>query len=152
LFGCCRYPVRHPQVTSPVVMAELPVSVSRPCTSRLGEAPLKRVDRAGEIVWSRVVVEAGRVQIDLGLGSVVEFSPEEARRRWSQTTSQWPLVSAVFHGISRNALMARHRANHVNIAYAPDKSEAVNALAVKAAVFQALGVEVYLCGAVTFQN
>jgi hypothetical protein len=118
----------------------------------LGGGTLKGVGRAGEIVWSRVFVEAGKLQIDLGLGSVVELSPEETRRRWSQTTSQWPLVSAVFHGISRNALMARHRANHVNIAYAPDKSQAVHALALKAAVFQALGVQVHLCGAVTFED
>ncbi|GAC1656357.1 MAG: L-fucose/L-arabinose isomerase family protein [Acidobacteriaceae bacterium] len=114
----------------------------------LGGGTLKGVGRAGEIVWSRVFVERGKLHVDLGLGSVVELSPEETRRRWSQTTSQWPLVSAVFYGISRDAFMARHRANHVNIAYAPGKSEAAHALAVKAATFQALGVQVHLCGAV----
>jgi hypothetical protein len=46
--------------------------------------------------------------------------------------------------------MARHRANHVNIAYAPDAKAAANALAVKAAMFDALGVRVHLCGAVKF--
>jgi hypothetical protein len=46
--------------------------------------------------------------------------------------------------------MARHRANHVNIAYAPDEQRATQALAVKAAMFHALGVHVHLCGTVNF--
>jgi hypothetical protein len=57
------------------------------------------------------------------------------------------MVSATFDGISRNALMARHRANHVNIAHAPDERRAAQALAVKAAMFDALGVRVHLCAA-----
>jgi hypothetical protein len=60
------------------------------------------------------------------------------------------MVSAVFDGVSRDSFMARHRANHVSIAYAPDAKRAQQALAVKAAMFHALGVEVHLCGAVTF--
>ena len=44
--------------------------------------------------------------------------------------------------------MARHRANHVNITYAPDSS----ALAVKAAMFQALGIHVHLCGDIDFAD
>jgi hypothetical protein len=46
--------------------------------------------------------------------------------------------------------MARHRANHVNIAYAPDETRAAQALAVKSAMFHALGVHVHLCGTVSF--
>ena len=42
--------------------------------------------------------------------------------------------------------MARHRANHVNIAYASDAAAANKALAVKAAMFHSLGVRVHLCG------
>jgi hypothetical protein len=53
------------------------------------------------------------------------------RTRWKQTALQWPMVSATFDGISRNAFMARHRANHVNIAYPPDETRAAQALAVK---------------------
>jgi hypothetical protein len=60
------------------------------------------------------------------------------------------MVSATFDGVTRNAFMARHRANHVNIAYAPDEQRAVQALAVKAAMFHALGVHVHLCGTVNF--
>ena len=112
----------------------------------LGGGTLKGVGRAGSIVWSRVFVEAGKLHIDLGLGKIVELPEEETQRRWSNTTSQWPLVSAVFDGISRDAFMARHRANHVTIVYAPTRSDAEKALAVKAAMCQSLGITVHLCG------
>ncbi len=116
----------------------------------LGGGTLKGIGRPGKIVWSRVFVESGRLHVDLGLGSVVQLPAEETTRRWKQTTPQWPMVSAYFDGISRDSFMARHRANHVNIAYAPDADSARNALAVKSAMFHALGVEVHLCGAVSF--
>jgi hypothetical protein len=116
----------------------------------LGGGTLKGIGRPGKIVWSRVFVEAGGLHVDIGLGSVVALPAEETERRWKQTTLQWPLVSATFDGISRNAFMARHRANHVNIAYAPDETRAAQALAVKSAMFDALGVRVHLCGAVSF--
>jgi stress-induced morphogen len=57
-------------------------------------------------------------------------------------------VSAVFDGVTRDQFMARHRANHVNIAYANDYKSAIHALAVKSAMFQSLGVRVHLCGKV----
>jgi L-fucose isomerase-like protein len=114
----------------------------------LGGGSLKGVGRPGEIVWSRVFVEGGALQVDMGLGSVVELPQQEVERRWRQTTPQWPLVSTIFHGISRDAFMARHRANHVSIAYARDSAGAKRALATKAAMFDELGVQVHLCGAV----
>jgi hypothetical protein len=113
-----------------------------------GGGTLKGVGRAGEIVWSRVFVEGGSLHVDLGLGTVVELPEEETTRRWQLTTPQWPMVNAIFRGVSRDAFMARHRANHVNIAYAPDRQMATTALAVKAAMFAHLGVHVHLCGAV----
>jgi hypothetical protein len=116
----------------------------------LGGGTLKGIGRPGEIVWSRVFVEGNRLHVDLGRGSVVVLPPKETERRWQHTTYQWPMVSTILHGVSRDALMARHRANHVNIAYAPDSRAADDALAVKAAMFRALGVEVHLCGAVSF--
>jgi hypothetical protein len=42
--------------------------------------------------------------------------------------------------------MARHRANHVNVAYAPSTEIADKALATKAAMLAELGVTVHLCG------
>ncbi|HET9088551.1 MAG TPA: fucose isomerase [Acidobacteriaceae bacterium] len=116
----------------------------------LGGGTLKGVGKAGKIIWSRVFVEQSALHLDMGLGNVIELPAEESDRRWSETTRPWPMVNAVFDGVSRDALMARHRANHVNIAYAPNSQIAQQALAVKAAMFQALGVQVHLCGAVTF--
>jgi hypothetical protein len=112
----------------------------------LGGGTLKGIGRAGEIIWSRVFVEDGALHVDIGRGSVLELPPDETERRWRNTTYQWPLVNTVFHGIGRDAFMARHRANHINIAYAPDAASAVNALAVKAAMFYEMGIKVHVCG------
>lgn len=116
----------------------------------LGGGTLKGVGKPGNIVWSRVFVEGNALHVDMGLGSVVQLPEVETMRRWKQTTIQWPIVNAVFDGVSRDSFMARHRANHVNIAYAPDKKAAGLALAVKAAMFSALGVRVHICGQTDF--
>ena len=42
--------------------------------------------------------------------------------------------------------MARHKANHIQIAYARNASAADKALAVKAAMMSELGVSVHVCG------
>jgi hypothetical protein len=55
-------------------------------------------------------------------------------------------MHAVLHGVSQNQMMARHRANHVNVAYAPSAEVADKALATKAAMFAELGVRVHVCG------
>jgi hypothetical protein len=47
--------------------------------------------------------------------------------------------------------MARHRANHVNIVYAPDAATADSALALKAATLAEMGVIVHLCGDVRWK-
>ncbi len=115
----------------------------------LGGGSLKGIGRPGEIVWSRVFVEDGKLQVDLGLGEVVVLPQDETERRWRETTPQWPMVSARLQGVSRDALMARHRANHISIAYAPGKDEATKALFTKAAMFDSLGIQVNLCGVST---
>ena len=115
---------------------------------RLGGGTLKGVCKPGEIVWSRVFVEKGALHCDLGRATVVTLPEEETARRWRETTSQWPIMHAVLHGVSRDQFMARHHANHVNVAYAPASREAGRALAAKAAMLAALGVQVNLCGSV----
>jgi hypothetical protein len=57
-------------------------------------------------------------------------------------------MHAVLHGVGRDQLMARHKANHLNVVYAPDASTADRALLAKAAFFDRLGVQVHLCGEV----
>ena len=112
----------------------------------LGGGSLKGIGRPGEIVWSRVFVEGGALHADMGRGTVVSLPAAETQRRWLETTPQWPIVHAVFHGVSQNQFMARHRANHVNVAYAPSAEMADKALATKAAMLAELGVRVHLCG------
>ncbi len=112
----------------------------------LGGGSLKGVGKPGEIVWSRVFVEAGALHCDMGRGTVVSLPAAETERRWRETTPQWPIVHAVLHGVSQNQFMARHRANHVNVAYAPSAEAAAKALATKAAMLAELGIHVHLCG------
>jgi hypothetical protein len=112
----------------------------------LGGGTLKGESRPGEIVWSRVYVLPDGLHLDIGRASVVDLPPEETRRRWEATTPQWPIMSAVLHGVTRDQFMARHKANHVQVVYAPDAETADKALAAKAAMFHALGVQVHICG------
>ncbi len=117
-----------------------------PMYFRLGGGTLKGVSKPGEIVWSRVYVMDGALHVDLGRGSVVSLPREETERRWQATTPQWPIMHAVTHGVSRDQMMARHKANHLNVAYAPTAADADKALAAKAAMFHELGLRVHLCG------
>jgi hypothetical protein len=112
----------------------------------LGGGSLKGIGKPGEIVWSRVFIEAGALHADLGRGAVVSLPADETERRWRETTYQWPIVHAVLHGVSRDQMMARHRANHINVAYAPSAELADQALATKAAMFAEMGVNLHLCG------
>ncbi|NLX09926.1 MAG: fucose isomerase [Chloroflexi bacterium] len=114
----------------------------------LGGGSLKGVSKPGEIVWSRIYVMDGRLHCDMGRASAVELPPEETERRWSLTNPQWPIMHAVLHGITRDQFMARHKANHVQVVYAPSAAEADEALAVKAAMLHEMGVAVHLCGEV----
>jgi hypothetical protein len=112
----------------------------------LGGGSLKGVGRPGEIVWSRVFAEGNALHVDLGRGQVVSLPEAETERRWKEVTTQWPIVHVVLNGVSQNQFMARHRANHINVAYAPTAEAANKALATKAAMFAALGIQVNLCG------
>jgi L-fucose isomerase-like protein len=111
-----------------------------------GGSTLKGVSRAGEIVWSRVYVRDDRLHLDIGRGGVVRLSDEETARRWQATTPQWPIMHAVLYGVSRDQLMARHQANHIQVVYAPDAALALRGLARKAAMARELGMTVHLCG------
>jgi len=120
-----------------------------PMYFRLGGGTLKGISKPGEIVWSRVFIDAGVLKADLGRAKVVELPRQETERRWRITTPQWPIMHAVTYGISRDQMMARHKSNHLQVAYAPDAAGANRALAVKAAMFHHLGLEVSVCGSQT---
>ena len=111
-----------------------------------GGSTLKGVSKPGEIVWSRIYVKDGELHMDVGRGGVVRLSDEETARRWRMTTPQWPIMHAVLYGVNRNQLMAKHQANHIQVAYAPDAARAREALVMKSAMAHELGVHVNVCG------
>jgi L-fucose isomerase-like protein len=117
-----------------------------PMYFHLGGGTVKGISKPGEIVWSRVFVDHGVLKADLGRAKVVELPLEETERRWRITTPQWPVMHAVTYGVSRDQLMARHKSNHIQVAYGPDAAGANQALAAKAAAFQAMGLDVSICG------
>ncbi|MDQ1580989.1 MAG: hypothetical protein QOD05_1764 [Microbacteriaceae bacterium] len=111
-----------------------------------GGGTIRGVSRPGEIVWSRLYVQAGALHFDIGRASAVELPAEETERRWAATNPEWPIMHGVLHGVTRDQFMARHKANHLQVAYAPDAETADKALLAKAATFDALGVAVHFCG------
>ena len=115
----------------------------------LGGGTIKGISKPGEVVWSRIYVEDGALNADLGLAKVVDLPIEETERRWQATTPQWPIMHAVTYGVSRDQLMAKHKSNHIQVAYAPDINGARRALAAKAAAFAELGIRVNICGTET---
>jgi hypothetical protein len=117
-----------------------------PMYFRLGGGTVRGVARPGEIVWSRIFVEGGRLRMDLGRGKAISLPREETERRWKETTVQWPIMHAVTYGVSRDQMMARHKANHIQVAYANSAGEADLALYAKAALASRLGLQVSLCG------
>ncbi|MCC7129093.1 MAG: fucose isomerase [Anaerolineae bacterium] len=117
-----------------------------PMYFRLGGGTLKGVSKPGEIVWSRVFVMDGELHADIGRGTVIALPESEVQALWAATTEQWPMMHAVLHGVNRDQLMARHKANHIQVAYAPDAETADLALAAKSAMFAEMGINVHLCG------
>jgi hypothetical protein len=111
-----------------------------------GGSTLRGVSKPGEIVWSRVFIEQDQLKMDLGRAAVVKLPAKETERRWQLTTYQWPIMHAVTYGVSRDQMMARHKANHIHVVYANSAGEADRALLVKAAMADELGLEVQICG------
>lgn len=117
-----------------------------PMYFRLGGGTCKGVSKPGEIVWSRVFLQNGKLKMDLGRAKVIKLPEKETQRRLDLTTPQWPIMHAVTYGVSRDQMMARHQANHVQVAYAKSAEEADLCLYAKAALAAELGIEVCTCG------
>lgn len=113
---------------------------------RLGGSTIKGISKAGEIIWSRIYVEDDCLHMDLGRGKAIDLPIEETQRRWNLTTSQWPIMHAVTYGVSRDQMMAQHKSNHIQVVYANSAADADKALFVKAAMAEAMGMKVNLCG------
>lgn len=113
-----------------------------------GGGTVKGISKPGAIVWSRIYVENNRLYADMGVGEVVALPEAETQRRWHETTAQWPIMHGVIHGVTRNQMMAKHKANHIHVVYATDAAAAQKACMAKAAAFDELGITVNLCGSV----
>lgn len=111
-----------------------------------GGSTINGVSKPGEIVWSRLYIADSSLHLDIGRASVIELPADETNRRKRATNAEWPIAHVVLHGIDRDQFMARHKANHAQLVYAPDVETADRALTAKAALFNALGVQVHLCG------
>jgi hypothetical protein len=112
----------------------------------LGGGTLKGVSKPGWIVWSRVFIEKGKLNCDLGVGEAVELPHEETEERLRLTTYEWPVMHLVMKGITRDQFMARHKANHIQVVYAADRASAKRGLFAKAAAMNAMGIQVSFCG------
>jgi hypothetical protein len=111
-----------------------------------GGATINGVSKPGEVVLSRVFIADGVLQVDVFRGSVVDLPREETQRRKNATNPEWPIAHVVLHGVSRDQFMARHKANHAQLVYAPDAQTADKALVAKAAMFDRIGIKVNLIG------
>ncbi|MGO1507388.1 MAG: fucose isomerase [Microbacterium sp.] len=114
-----------------------------------GGATLNGTSKPGEVVLSRVFIADGILHADIFRASVVELPEEETQRRKAATNEEWPIAHVVLHGVSRDQFMARHKANHAQLVYAPDAATADKALIAKAAMFAGMGIKVNLIGDVT---
>ena len=117
-----------------------------PMYFRLGGGTLKGICKSGAVVWSRIFTEGGKLHVDMGRATAIALPLAETERRLKSVTPQWPIMHTRLHGISRDQFMARHHANHVNVAYADSAETADKLLAAKAAMMAELGLEVHLCG------
>ena len=117
-----------------------------PMYFRLGGGTLKGVCKPGDVVWSRIFTEGGKLHVDMGRATAIALPAAETERRLKSVTPQWPIMHVLLHGISRDQFMARHHANHVNVAYADSAENADKVLAAKAAMIAEMGIKVHLCG------
>ncbi len=117
-----------------------------PMYFRLGGGTVRGIAKPGEIVWSRVFVADGKLKMDLGRAKVVRLPRKETERRWQETSPEWPIMHAVTYGVTRDEMMGRHAANHIQVAYAKTAKDADLSVYTKAALARELGLEVSLCG------
>ncbi|MRG57591.1 fucose isomerase [Phyllobacterium sp. SYP-B3895] len=111
-----------------------------------GGGTLRGVAKAGELVWSRIFVADGTLHMDIGRGQAVALSEAETERRSRATNPEWPIMHAVLTGVDRDAMMARHKANHVQVVYGTSAEAADAAMWTKAALAAELGISVNICG------
>lgn len=110
-----------------------------------GGSTLHGVAKPGSIIWSRIYIEDARLKMDIGRAEVIDLPEAETQRRLNETTPEWPIMHAVMQGVSRDQMMARHKANHLNVVYANDEESAEECLLAKAELAKRLNIEVFVC-------
>jgi len=111
-----------------------------------GGGTLRGVSRPGKIVWSRIYMEDNALWCDIGTGRCVELPDFEVERLWNLTDPQWPVMHGVLDGVSRDQLMAKHKANHIQVVYVDGDYDVRKAAEIKAATFGKLEIKVNFCG------
>jgi hypothetical protein len=117
-----------------------------PMFFKKGGGTLCGVSRPGKLVWSRVYIENDELWCDIGTGRAVELPEEETERRWKLTDPQWPIMHGVLDGVNRDQMMAKHKANHIQVAYVDGEFDVLEAAKIKAATLENLGIKVNFCG------
>ena len=115
---------------------------------RLGGGTLKGISKPGEIVWSRIYIERrptedGPRPRAASINSCRTRKPSAAGtrpRRSGRSCTPSPTAS------SRDQMMARHKANHIQVAYAKSPAKKPTRVLAKAAMAESLGMEAFLCG------
>jgi hypothetical protein len=111
-----------------------------------GGSTLSGISKAGEIVWSRIYIAKDELYMDIGRGEAIDLPKEECKRRLESTTPVWPLMNGILYGVTRDQMMAKHQANHIQVVYATNASSADNSLYARAAMASHLGIKVNVCG------
>ena len=85
------------------------------------------------VKWPSVVAISLNLTLhcDIGVAEVVKLPEEETQRRWRETTPQWPIMHAIFKGVTRDQMMARHKSNHIQVVYTPNEKQAHRAARIK---------------------
>lgn len=117
-----------------------------PMFFRKGGGTLRGVSRPGKIVWSRVYIEDNELWCDIGTGRCVELADADVERLWKLTDPQWPVMHGVLDGVSRDQMMAKHKANHIQVVYVDGDYDVRKAAEIKAATLENLGIKVNFCG------
>lgn len=119
---------------------------------KMGGGTLRGVSKPGSIVWSRIYIQNNELHCDLGVGKSVELPRTETERRWQLTNPQWPIMHATLDGVSRDQMMARHKANHIHVVYADNEAMAHKACRIKASALAEMGIKVHFCGNIDYEG
>ena len=114
---------------------------------RLGGGTLKGVSKPGaDRLDAASSSMDGMLHVDLGRATSSSCRRRRRERRLAPRHRSGRSCTRSCTAITRDQFMARHKSNHLQVAYAPDDGSADRALGAKAAMLAELGLRVHLCG------